>query len=120
MTHGQQVTAAKKQLLQRRALLSRSRAANNADAVALGAEKRLEELAENDEISDVLVLLSERESIELEEINAALKRLSLDTWGHCEKCRAVIDSDRLTALPEARTCITCASRPLAKLENAHE
>ena len=108
MTLSQQATAAKKQLLQRRATISRLRTDQNADVVELGAEKRREELAQNDEISDVLVLLSERETIKLQEVDAALKRLELGTWGTCEKCGAAIDSGRMAALPEARTCNNCA------------
>jgi DnaK suppressor protein len=109
MTHNQQVTAVKNQLLRRRAFISRSRIDNDADAVSLGAEKRPEELAENHEISDVLVLLSERENAELQEVNAALQRIDLGTWGKCEKCGTAIASGRMTALPEARTCMRCAS-----------
>jgi DnaK suppressor protein len=102
-------TAAKQQLLQRRAAIARLRSENDAGAATLGAERRGEELAENDEISGVLVLLSERESAELGEVDAALKRIDLGTWGRCEKCQGPIDPRRLKAFPEARTCTSCAA-----------
>ena len=108
MTHSQQATAAKKELLLRRASISRLRTDQNADVIELGAEKRSEEHAQNDEISDVLMLLSERETVKLQEVDAALKRLELGTWGTCEKCGAAIDTGRMAALPEARTCTSCA------------
>lgn len=109
MSQSHQATAAKKQLLKRRAAISRLRTDNDASAATLGDEKRGEELAENDEIAGVLVLLSERESAELREVDAALKRLELGSWGRCEKCLGPIDPRRLAALPEARTCASCAS-----------
>ena len=97
--------AAKKALLSRRAKLLRLRAANDAGILGLSEEKNVEELAENTEISGALVTLSERERIELGEIDAALGRIQNQTWGVCEKCRARIGGSRLVALPEARTCI---------------
>lgn len=109
MNQSQQVTAATEKLLQRRAAISRSRTGNDADAVALGAEKRTDELAENEEISDVLMLLSDRDTAELREVDAALQRLSQGTWGRCEQCHGAIDARRMAVLPEARTCSSCMS-----------
>ena len=75
----------------------------------LNAEKRGEELAENVEISDVLVLLSQKESAALKEVDAALERIDRGSWGRCESCHEAISPRRLTALPEARTCERCAT-----------
>lgn len=89
--------------------------------MALGDEKRPEALAENDQISDVLMRLSARETAELGEIDAALKRLSEGTWGTCETCHGRIDARRMAVLPEARTCSVCMSftpHPNARGPNA--
>jgi RNA polymerase-binding transcription factor DksA len=109
MTSPRQVTAATETLLQRRSTLTRSRLDNEADAVELGAERRPEDQAENDEISDVLMRLSERETQELHEVDAALDRLAKGTWGRCEQCQAEIAARRMDALPQARTCSNCMS-----------
>lgn len=45
----------------------------------------------------------------LVEIDAALARLSLGTYGVCEGCGEEVDHGRLEARPVARTCIACAS-----------
>jgi len=44
---------------------------------------------------------------ELAEIDAALQRIEDGTWGHCERCHSAIGRDRLRAVPEARTCLSC-------------
>jgi DnaK suppressor protein len=103
-----QAIAAKSSLLQRRATLSALRTTSERDATALGAEARSEELAESQEIADVLVQLSAQETAELREVDAALKRLELGTWGRCEVCLRHIDTRRMKARPEARTCASCA------------
>ena len=99
---------AKKTLLSRRATLTRVQASNDSGILALSTEKQAEDLAENTDISGALVLLSDRERVELAEINAALARIENRTWGRCETCGAQIDSQRLVAMPEARTCFTHA------------
>ncbi len=47
--------------------------------------------------------------LHLAEIDAAMTRLDLGTYGTCEGCGAVIGDGRLEARPAARTCIACAS-----------
>lgn len=44
----------------------------------------------------------------LEEIDAALERVELGTYGTCERCGRPIGEGRLEARPTARTCIDCA------------
>ena len=46
----------------------------------------------------------------LAEIDAALVRLADGTYGICERCGRPIGEARLEARPEARTCISCATR----------
>jgi RNA polymerase-binding transcription factor DksA len=43
------------------------------------------------------------------ELDAALARVDLGTYGTCERCGQPIGAPRLEALPAARTCIRCAS-----------
>lgn len=45
----------------------------------------------------------------LTEIDEALARVDLGTYGTCESCGQPIAVGRLEARPVARTCITCAS-----------
>lgn len=97
--------SAKKTLLTRRATLTRVQASNDAGILGLSTEKQVEDLAENTAISGALVLLSDRERVELGAINAALARIENRTWGLCETCGARIDSQRLVVMPEARTCL---------------
>jgi len=44
----------------------------------------------------------------LDEINAALERLSAGTFGQCESCGASISEERLNAIPYAPLCMRCA------------
>ena len=104
-----QPAAARKQLLERRAAIARSRSDNESDSAVLRSERRAEERAGNEEIADVLMRLSDRERIELGELDAAIARIDAGTWGRCERCEGAIGRDRLAALPEARTCIKCGA-----------
>jgi DnaK suppressor protein len=47
----------------------------------------------------------------LTEIEAALAKLEAGTYGQCEDCGQAIAPARLEAMPSARFCITCASKP---------
>jgi DnaK suppressor protein len=58
--------------------------------------------------ADVLVLNTER-SI-LDDINAALQRVSDGTFGRCTSCGMSISDERLDAIPYAHLCAPCAQR----------
>jgi RNA polymerase-binding transcription factor DksA len=60
------------------------------------------------ERSRVTTLLSQARSL-LKELERAQERAADGTYGLCEVCGAAISSDRLDALPMARTCVHCAS-----------
>jgi DnaK suppressor protein len=47
----------------------------------------------------------------LGEIETALHKLDEGTYGRCESCGGPIAEARLEAMPAARLCITCASKP---------
>jgi len=49
---------------------------------------------------------------DLDEVDAAVRRLREGTYGRCRRCGADIGEGRLDALPATRTCIGCAdARP---------
>ncbi len=47
---------------------------------------------------------------EVEELDAALRRLEDGTYGACMSCGHAIAEARLDALPATRTCLACSSR----------
>jgi RNA polymerase-binding protein DksA len=54
--------------------------------------------------------LIENEQGTLEEINAAISRIEVGTFGRCEDCGELIARPRLQALPYTRHCIECARK----------
>jgi DnaK suppressor protein len=55
---------------------------------------------------DALVRQTEQH---LAEVDAALDRLAMGTYGVCERCGRPIPEGRLEARPVARTCVPCAT-----------
>ncbi|GAA2710168.1 TraR/DksA family transcriptional regulator [Micromonospora olivasterospora] len=43
----------------------------------------------------------------LEQITDALRRITEDTYGACERCGSTIPAERLEILPHARFCVPC-------------
>ncbi len=43
----------------------------------------------------------------LQQIEHALKKFAMNTYGYCENCGQPIDFARLKALPDARFCLRC-------------
>jgi DnaK suppressor protein len=56
--------------------------------------------------ADVAVLNTTREI--LDDVNAALERISAGTFGKCEACGGSIAEERLQAIPYTRHCLRCA------------
>lgn len=52
----------------------------------------------------------ERNREQLEQIEAALKRLDDGTYGKCSNCGKPINPDRLELLPHAQMCVECQSK----------
>jgi RNA polymerase-binding protein DksA len=46
----------------------------------------------------------------LEKVNTALEKLAEGTYGICDSCQAVINPNRLEALPWASLCLNCQAR----------
>lgn len=54
--------------------------------------------------------IGEREAVELEAIDAALRRAEAGTYGDCVDCGVHITPARLHATPEAARCIHCQEK----------
>ena len=67
----------------------------------------VEDEALADLIVDVNLADITREIQELRDIDAALRRITLRTYGVCVRCREPIARERLDAYPTAKRCITC-------------
>ncbi len=77
--------------------------------IAQDQESELEEKAQGELIARLLDRLSDRGKRQLEEIDAALERMTWGVYGVCLRCRRPISSERLRALPAARLCVKCAA-----------
>jgi DnaK suppressor protein len=51
--------------------------------------------------------INEHETAELGDIEAALERIQVGTYGQCTDCGMTIPSARLNAYPTAKRCIDC-------------
>jgi len=60
------------------------------------------------------LVLSAQAQAAVEEIDAALVRIELGTYGACERCHQPIPKARLRALPYARLCVACKSGGLSR------
>jgi DnaK suppressor protein len=61
-------------------------------------------------VRDLLSRLDGRERHELDEVDAAQRRLQAGVFGVCESCHRTIPLKRLRAVPTARLCATCQAR----------
>lgn len=64
------------------------------------------EEADHDRVVAVTAELKEK----LVTIDAALKRIEEGTYGACEECGQMIDTDRLSILPMATLCLSCEQK----------
>jgi RNA polymerase-binding protein DksA len=76
--------------------------------IAEDREPELEEYAQEERSARVLAQLDERGKHEIEEIDAALRRITAGTYGTCEECGNPIALARLRAVPATRFCVDCA------------
>lgn len=54
--------------------------------------------------------LDARESAELDQVDAALRRIDEGTYGQCIDCGVEIPAPRLQATPEAARCMACQEK----------
>lgn len=80
------------------------------DLLALGAEREseLEERAADERVARVLAKMDDRGQREIDEIDAALRRIEEGRYGICTSCDSRISSARLQALRATELCIRCA------------
>lgn len=72
-------------------------------------ETDLEERAQEERAARLLAQLDVRSKREIEEIDAALRRIAEGVYGTCEGCGQTIPEARLRALPATRFCVRCVS-----------
>ena len=58
--------------------------------------------------------LAAKQRLLVEEIDLALRKISLGTYGICERCEGLIPKARLSAIPEARICVPCSAGGLSR------
>jgi DnaK suppressor protein len=60
-----------------------------------------------DQSADAQIATVERDTQELQRVEAALQSIQAGRYGQCIACNAMIDYARLLAHPTARRCLTC-------------
>jgi RNA polymerase-binding transcription factor DksA len=78
-------------------------------AIAEDRESELEERAQEERAARLAARLDDRGKLEIESIDAALRRIAEGRYGKCVTCKRPIAVSRLRALPETLHCIACAS-----------
>jgi DnaK suppressor protein len=58
-----------------------------------------------------LVAVIKQAKTDLDELDAAIGRITTGSYGLCERCGLPIAPARLEARPTARRCIACAAHP---------
>lgn len=82
--------------------------ASGLEFLAEDRESELEERAQEERLAKLLASLDVRGRRAVEEIDAALQRMSDGGYGKCVGCRKSIPVARLRALPTTRHCVDCA------------
>jgi DnaK suppressor protein len=112
------VTAiAKEKLLQRKAMLAHLYERGTEETEELRAERETDfpDKAAVAEATTVLSTLTDRERIELEAIEIALRRIAAGNYGYCERCDGAIGRQRLLAVPETNLCFACSDQRAANV-----
>jgi RNA polymerase-binding protein DksA len=65
---------------------------------------------------DVQVAIAQNEERMLEQVETAIERIRLGTYGVCQSCGKSIDTPRLQAVPYAANCIDCARNERVSIE----
>ncbi|MBI5469200.1 MAG: TraR/DksA C4-type zinc finger protein [Deltaproteobacteria bacterium] len=69
----------------------------------------IEELAIIDIIEDMGIAVADIKRVELEQMDAALRKIDDGTYGTCEGCGEEIEEERLKLIPYAEYCVKCKS-----------
>jgi DnaK suppressor protein len=81
-----------------------------AEASADHFSGREESSAQNASARELEFALDDRETGELEAVEAALQRIEAGTYGQCADCGVQIPPARLAVAPEATRCIACQAK----------
>ena len=100
------LVAQRTSLLEQRANL-RGGAVGRAEASAEHFGQKEDSSAQLNTERELEFALDARESAELNQAQAALNRIDVDTYGVCIDCGTDIPAARLHATPEAERCIAC-------------
>ena len=73
-------------------------------------EPESEERGQDENLIRLLARLDDRQKVEIEAIDRALRRIAMGTYEDCERCGKPIPAARLEALPTATICIACSQR----------
>lgn len=97
-----------KQLLEKRKGLLSGFRSRNASQFEMGSGTLdLADQAANAYTKEFLLSLGDTERRLLRQVDAAIEKIRLRTYGTCEKCGEEIAIKRLEALPFAEYCISC-------------
>lgn len=111
-----QLKSLKAKLLDRQRVLTeeikakreRTAAEGNDDAIGVVGDAGDESVMR--EITDLSLQEAGRDMEELQEIDAALRRMDDGAYGDCEECGGEIDFRRLEVQPTASRCVPCQSQ----------
>ncbi len=78
------------------------------------------EVASHDLSNNLSIHLHERSMKSLMEIDKALNKISLSSYGECEGCGDVIHPKRLQARPLAQLCISCMEEREEEIRIKHQ
>ncbi len=65
------------------------------------------DVAVNDRDQTIMLSISESERTLLDQVDDALQRIELGSYGECANCQQEIGAARLKAVPHAQYCINC-------------
>lgn len=97
----------KEVLLAKRDMLRRSFDDDHSDETRTGTTGDIADIASGYSETELLFQLAEAGSKELGEIERAVRRIEIGTYGVCESCGKDIPIARLQALPFASKCVPC-------------
>lgn len=66
--------------------------------------------AKEESSHDRMEALESELKLHLEEINQTLERIKKGTYGKCQQCKKMIDTDRLAIKPTAFYCVDCKGK----------
>ncbi|MBI2202248.1 MAG: TraR/DksA C4-type zinc finger protein [Candidatus Rokubacteria bacterium] len=81
--------------------------AENAPRAGAGSVLDEGDQAQASERQDMTFMTRERLADRINRLTTALQRLDSGAYGRCVMCGNAIEQERLTAMPEAETCLTC-------------